>query len=57
MVAARDASGSFLVHNLVRDRDGDQLDGIYGDAMPPAEPLAYLDLQRIVQWIEDGAEP
>ncbi|MEM7151935.1 MAG: hypothetical protein AAF799_03790 [Myxococcota bacterium] len=56
MVAPRDPSQSFLLQKLMHE-DDDALLGVLGDPMPPDDPLAYLDLLRIVQWISDGAEP
>lgn len=55
MVAPRDPSQSFLLQKLLHEED-EALLGVLGDPMPPDEPLAYLDLLRIVQWISDGAE-
>jgi hypothetical protein len=57
MVSAREPSASFLVHKLVRDVDGERLEGLLGDAMPPDDPLPYPELRMILQWIADGALP
>ena len=48
---------SFLIHKLLRDRDGAPLHGVRGAVMPPEEPLEYRDLVMIARWIEDGALP
>jgi hypothetical protein len=50
-------SESFLVHKLLRDEDGGPMRGIFGDAMPPDEPLPAADLRAILRWIADGAVP
>lgn len=55
LVSPRRPSESFLVQKLLRDHDGDPLQGILGDAMPPDEPLPYRDAVRIAEWIEAGA--
>jgi hypothetical protein len=57
MISPRDPSGSFFVHKLLREASGDALAGVLGDPMPPDDPLAYADLRRIMQWIDDGARP
>lgn len=55
MVSPRRASESFLVQKLVRDRHGDALPGLLGDTMPPAGAVGYIELLRVVEWIEGGA--
>ncbi len=55
MVAPRDPSQSFVMHKLLRGRDGGPLHGVLGDAMPIGEPLPYPDLVAIARWIEGGA--
>jgi len=56
MVAPFDPSGSFLVHKLLRDEDGEPLRGVLGASMPRDRPqLDYEDLRRIMQWVADGA--
>lgn len=56
MVSARRPSESFLVQKLLRDHDGEPLQGILGDAMPPDEPIAYADYVMIARWIAGGAK-
>lgn len=53
-VTLRDASASALIHELLRDGDGEPLHGVQ-TAMPPDQPLAFADLVRIARWIDDGA--
>ncbi|HFE47033.1 MAG TPA: hypothetical protein ENJ18_16370 [Nannocystis exedens] len=50
-------SESFLIHKLLRDRDGAPLHGVRGAVMPPEDPLEYRALVMIARWIEDGALP
>lgn len=53
-VTLRDPSTSSLIHELLRDEDGEPLHGVQ-NAMPPDHPLAFVDLVRIARWIDDGA--
>jgi hypothetical protein len=53
-VTLRDPSASALLHELLRDQDGEPLQGVQ-TAMPPDHPLAFDDLVRIARWIDDGA--
>jgi hypothetical protein len=55
-VTLRDPSTSALIHELVRDADGEPLHGVQ-TAMPPDQALAFEDLVRIAHWIDDGAQP
>jgi hypothetical protein len=55
-VTLRDPSSSALLHELLRDADGEPLHGVQ-NAMPPDHPLAFADLVRIARWIDDGARP
>lgn len=58
MITPRHPSQSFLIHKLLRDRDGERLEGILGDAMPKDEPpIPYADYVAIARWIEAGALP
>jgi hypothetical protein len=57
MVTPRGPSDSFLIHKLLRDRDGAAIHGVLGDPMPPTGPLPYADFVSIARWIESGAEP
>jgi hypothetical protein len=57
MVTPRRPSESFLLHKLLRDRDGRPLRGVLGAPMPEdGDALPYLDLVQIARWIEAGAE-
>ena len=55
MVSLRRPSESFLVHKLLREKDGDALRGVLGDAMPKDGELPYEDYVAIASWIEHGA--
>ncbi len=55
MVSLRRPSESFLVHKLLREKDGDPLRGVLGDAMPKDGELPYADYVAIARWIEAGA--
>ncbi len=57
MIAARNPSESYLVHKLLKGRDGGPLHGVLGDAMPLDGELPYPVLVDLVRWIEDGAKP
>jgi hypothetical protein len=56
MITARRPSESYLLHKLLRTREGERLHAVHGEAMPPDEPLPHADLARIAHWIESGAE-
>jgi hypothetical protein len=56
MVSLRRPSESFLVHKLLREKDGDALRGVLGDAMPKDGELPYADYVAIASWIEHGAQ-
>lgn len=53
-ITLRDPSASALIHELLRDEDGEPLHGVQ-TAMPPDQPLAFADLVQIARWIDDGA--
>jgi hypothetical protein len=55
MVTPRRPSESFLLHKLLRDEQGEPIDGVLGGPMPPDHPLPYRDLVQIIRWIEAGA--
>lgn len=57
MITARRPSESYLLHKLVRTREGEPLHALRGEAMPPDEPLPHADMVRIAHWIESGALP
>jgi hypothetical protein len=56
MISQRRASESFLVHKLLRDDDGEALQDVLGDPMPPDEPLPYADYVDVATWIQNGAQ-
>ena len=43
------------MRKMIRDPQGDALEGILGDAMPPDEALPYPDYVMLVRWIAGGA--
>ena len=55
LVSSRLPSDSFLVQKIVRDHQGEALEGILGDAMPPDEALPYADYVMVARWIAGGA--
>ncbi len=55
-VTPRDPSTSALIHELLRDGEGQPLHEVQ-TAMPPDQPLPFADLVRIAHWIDAGAEP
>ncbi|GEM_PF-1093330 len=57
LVSPGTASDSFLVHKLLRERDGSALWRVFGDPMPPDEPLAWEHMVAFAAWIEAGALP
>lgn len=56
MITPRRPAESYLVHKLLRTRDGEALHGVHGEAMPPDDPLPHADLVRVAHWIFDGAQ-
>ncbi len=57
MVTPRRPSESFLLHKVLR-KDGEALEGVYGNAMPPGDTeLPYGDTVMLARWIADGALP
>ncbi|MFV8752367.1 hypothetical protein ACNOYE_17620 [Nannocystaceae bacterium ST9] len=53
-VSVRDPSSSALIHELLRDGEGEPLHEVQV-AMPPDRPLAFAELVRIARWIDAGA--
>jgi hypothetical protein len=56
MITARRPSESYLLHKLLRTREGEALHWLHGEPMPPGDPLPHADMVRIAHWIESGAE-